>query len=139
MDPKERPDRVIDWLTTLKEWPDRVIEQLISIGRRVIELDFDRAWFAWVEWLILSSAVYAAGKKTGSLALLAVGVFSAGVLILSTWFRTERFLVGQMVRTGERPLLLFILVMVAIVLPVGLMFLLVRLFLHLVQVVQLSP
>lgn len=91
-------------------------------------MGFDQAWFAWIEWVIVASGVYAVGKKTESPMLTAVGVFSGAILFFSAWFKTERFLIKYLAEAKKRPFLFWAIVIGASLLPVVVMFFLVGLF-----------
>ncbi|MFZ3064747.1 MAG: hypothetical protein WA277_05650 [Nitrospirota bacterium] len=116
----------------LEKWYDRAYDKILETARWAIDLDFDRAWFAWIEWVILAAGVYAVGKKTESPVLIAIGVFSGAVLFFSAWFRTERFLIKYLAKAKKRPFLFWLIVVGASFMPIGVMIFLVGLFRRLV-------
>ena len=117
----------------LEDWHDRAFDKIVGVARRAIGLDLDRAWFTWLEWVIVASGIYALGGKTGSRIVIAIGLFSGALLFFRAWFKTESFLMEHLAQTREKPVFFFLIVAAASLLPLGVMFFLVKLFQSLVQ------
>jgi hypothetical protein len=59
------------------------------------------AWFTWVEWLLVSGALYAVAKAADSMLFTILAYFSALLIILYTATRIEAFLKPLATRTHK--------------------------------------
>jgi|GEM_PF-5442307 len=102
---------------------DKAVDKVIDIFRKLIEIEFDKIWFTWLEWVTISAAIYAVGKKTDSKFIIAVSLFSGALLFFKGWIGLERFVVKNMpiILEKRRPFLFWIIVFIIAMIPFAVM------------------
>ncbi len=64
----------------LKSREQRIFETVYEIAEKLLDKGYAKAWFLWLEWLILTSALLAIAIKTGSI-IASFLAFGSGMLL----------------------------------------------------------
>lgn len=114
---------------------DEAVDKGINFFRKLIEIEFDRIWFTWLEWVTISAAIYAVGRKTESPFIIAVSLFSGALLFFKGWIGAERFIVKNIPKIAEKkkPFLFWLVVLVIAMIPFAVMLFLGGIFRGLIQ------
>ena len=114
---------------------DKADDKGIDFFRKLIEIEFDKIWFTWLEWVTISAAIYAIGRKTESTFIIAVSFFSGALLFFKGWIGVERFVIKNIPKIAEKkkPFFFWLIVLVIAMIPFAVMLFLGGIFRGLIQ------
>lgn len=114
---------------------DRGLDKLSNAFERLIDRDFHRTWFTWLEWVTIAAIIYAVGRKTGSIVVLCVALFSGALLFFTAWFGIEKLAREHLPSISEksRPVLFWLMVFLIAAVPFVVMVFLGEIFTGFVQ------
>lgn len=109
---------------------DRTFDTIAQFFKELIDRDFQRSWFTWLEWVTVSAAIYGLGRKAGSPVLIGVALFSEILLFFTAWFGVERFVVEHLpaIAQKSRPVVFWLIVIAIALIPLGVIFFLAHVF-----------
>lgn len=73
------------------DWFYRAFEKTVPLFQKLIEKKFDEKWFTWLQWVMITAALYAVGEKTGSVLVKIATIFSGAIIFCKAWLSTEDF------------------------------------------------
>lgn len=68
-------------MPSLEDIDRKALDWAIGLGHRMIDRSYAKAWFSWLEWIGLTSLVYALARRSDSVFLYAVALASSAVLL----------------------------------------------------------
>ncbi len=73
-----------------RDWFDKGFDKTAESFRYFIKKGFAKAWFQWVEWVMLTAAMWAVAEKTGSVLVRVIAILSAAIVFFKAWHTMEQ-------------------------------------------------
>ncbi len=88
-------------MTKDADWFDKGYDRVSQFFEKIIDNDFARQWFLWIEWVTLTAALWAIAEKSNSLIVRIVAIFSAIIVFFRAWISVERFVIKILPKAKE--------------------------------------
>ena len=118
---------------------DKQIDKVHYFLRTLVEKNIDQFWFEWLEWVTITAAIWAVGRKSGSIIVTVVAFFSAALLFFKAWITCERVLAKHIwsithhISNKNRPILFWFFILVIASIPFAVVFFLGEVFTSLIS------
>ena len=83
------------------DWFDHIYDKINQFFETLLDNDFARQWFLWIEWVTLTAALWAVGEKSGSIVVKGIALFSALLVFFRAWVSVERFAVKTLPKSSD--------------------------------------
>ena len=119
------------------DWFDKAFDKCCAFFEKIISRNIDHHWFRWLQWVVVTSALFAVWRKTGSIFIGIITIFSTLFLIFRAWATTQELFKSYLTSLKERPKIKFIPIIFLFILvsacPVIVMYFLGEVFVGLIR------
>ena len=119
------------------DWFDKAFDRFCGFFENLISKDVDYHWFRWLQWVVVTSALYAVWRKTGSIFIIIVTGFSTLLLIFRAWVTAQEILKSYIISLKGKPKINYIPIIIIFILvsacPVIVMFFLGEVFIGIMK------
>lgn len=78
-------------MKTPENFVKKLLDACVDLAHKMIDKGYASAWFSWLEWIVLTSAIFVAGRRVGSPILVGIAAVSAVVLFFVGLAGVEKF------------------------------------------------
>ena len=89
---------------------DKTFDKFCALFEKLISKNVDHHWFQWLQWVIVTSALYAIWRKTGSISIIIVTAFSTLLLIFRAWVTAQDIFKSYIISLKGKPKINYILI-----------------------------
>ncbi len=99
-----------------EDWFEKLFNKFSDFFEYLILKNIDVYWFQWLQWVIVSSALFAVWMKTKSIVIGVITLFSVLLIIFRGWVVAREFLKVYLERLSEKQNLKFITIIILVIL-----------------------
>lgn len=96
------------------DWFGKAFDKFCAFFEKLISKNVDYHWFQWFQWVIVTSALYAIWRKTGSIFIIIVIAFSTLLLIFRAWVTTQDIFKSYIVSLKDKPKINYIFIFILV-------------------------
>jgi hypothetical protein len=119
------------------DWFDRGFDKFCAFFEKLISKNIDHYWFRWLQWVVVTSALFAVWRKTDSIFIGIITIFSTLLLVFRAWVTAQELFKSYLSSLDGKPRIKFITIIFLFILvsacPVIVMFLLGQVFVGLIK------
>jgi hypothetical protein len=121
----------------IDDWFDKGFDKFCAFFEKLISKNIDYHWFQWLEWVVVTSALFAVWRKTESILVGMITIFSTLLLVFRAWATAQQHFKSYLSSLEAKPKIKFIPIIFLFILvsacPVIVMFFLGEVFFGLVK------